>query len=137
MKKIIITAVFITALVGAFFFIFTPGEVTRDDIIKDLEKQNTAFSKVGDYFVSHDEVEASYIYTQDAQKYDEVKNEIKKTLDEDFLYLQISSDHREVIFGTASQEDPSNHKLIYSPYDKPKSVSNAETTQYSGWYIKM
>jgi hypothetical protein len=49
----------------------------------------------------------------------------------------VSEDRREVEFGTSSKGSSNNHKLIYSPYDRPKSEPTAEMTKYSGWYIKM
>lgn len=136
MKKIIFAAVFITALVGAFFVIFIPGEITRDDILKDLETNCSAFTKVGEYFIQHDEITPGYIYNNDAPKYKEIESEIKKSLGKDFLCLKVSADHREIIFETSAC-DPDNHRLIYSPYDKPKSVSGSETTKFGTWYIKM
>jgi hypothetical protein len=66
-----------------------------------------------------------------------ISKDIKKVLDKDFLYIGVSDDRREVEFGTSSKGSSNNHKLIYSPYDRPKSEPTAEMTKYSGWYIKM
>lgn len=137
MKKIIISAVVITSLLGAFFFLFIPGKITKDDILKDLEKSKDAFEKVGEYFVHHDEVREPYIYVDDAGRYKEIESDIKKSLDEDFLCVQISSDHREITFHTSSQGSSDDHRLVYSPFEKPKSVAGAETTKFGKWYIKM
>ena len=137
MKKIIITAVFITSLIGAFFFLFIPGDLTKEDMLQDLEKSKEAFEKVGDYLVHHDEVKAPYIYVEDAGSFKEIESDIKKALGEDFLCIQVSDDHREITFHTSSQNNSDDHRLVYSPFDRPKSLADAETTKFGKWYIKM
>lgn len=74
---------------------------------------------------------------QDADNFTVISKDIKNVLDKDFLYIGVSDDRREVEFGTSSKGSSNNHKLIYSPYDRPKSEPTAEMTKYSGWYIKM
>ena len=137
MKKIIFAAVFITALVGAYFLLFIPHEIKKEDILDDLNKNQSAFEKVGEYFIKHDELNPKFVYEQDAVSYGEIKDDIKTVLGEDFLYIGVDDEHKEIVFGTASQEQAENHKLIYSPYDKPKSEPTAEMTKKGGWYIKM
>lgn len=137
MKKIIIAALFITALAGAYFFLFIPGEIKKDDLLDDLDKKQSAFESVGDYFIHHEELDPKYVYEQDAASFGEISSDIKKVLDDHFLYISIDRANREIVFGTASQEQPDDHKLIYSPFNKPKGVANAEMTKKGGWYIKM
>ncbi len=137
MKKIIIAAVFIAAFVGAFFFIFSPHDMTKDDITKAFEEHRSSYNKVGEYFTKHTDIDPKYIYEQDASNYPEIKDAIKNTLENGFLYIGVSSDHKEISFGTSSQSESDNHKLIYSPYGKPSSEPDAETIKNSAWYIKM
>ena len=137
MKKIIIGAVFITGILAAFFFVFLPHDMTRDDIINELEKNKSAYQTVAEYFVNHRDVTAPYIYTQDASEFAEIQENIKKTLDSGFLYIGIKNEHKEIVFGTSSQGSGDDHMLIYSPYSKPTCVSGAEQTKVGGWYIKM
>ena len=136
MKKIVIMGIVITALAAAFFFIFTPGEMTKEKMLKAFEENKSAYENVGSYFVDHQDLNPKMIYTQDASSYPEIKDDIKKTLDNGFLYIKVSSDHREIAFGTASATDE-DHKIIYSPYDSPKHYENAEVTKYGTWYMKM
>lgn len=137
MKKIIISAVLIAGIVAAFFYFFVPKDSTKEDLIKDLESKKASFENVGKYFTKHTELTRNFVYIQDSAQYPEIKEDIKKVLDKDFLYIGFDDDHKEVVFGTASQSTSDDHKLIYSPFDKPKSEPDAQVTKYGVWYTKM
>ena len=137
MKQMLFTAILIAAIAGAAFYFFVPKESTQEDMLGDLKKSQSSFTAVADYFIKYTEQDAKYIYVQDADNFTVISKDIKNVLDKDFLYIGLSEDRREVEFGTSSKGSSNNHKLIYSPYDRPKSESTAEMTKYSGWYIKM
>ncbi len=137
MKKIIIAAVLISVITAAFFILFTPHDMSKNEMLKAFEENKSSYENVGEYFRTHTDSDPKYVYSQEAGNYAEIKDSIEKSLENGFLYIGVSSDHREITFGTASQGTPDDHKLLYSPYDKPKSEPNAEMTKYGGWYIKM
>ena len=137
MAKILIAGTFIAGLIAAFFFIFMPHEMTKEDIVKSLDDKKAAYEKVGEYFRTHEELDPKYVYEQDAYKYKEIEGEIKKTLGDGFLYINVSSDHKEIVFGTTTDSGAANHKLIYSVYGAPKNEPDAQKTKHNFWYIDM
>jgi len=137
MAKILVAGALIAGLIAAFFFIFMPHEMTKEDIVKSLDEKTAAYSKVAEYFADHDELDPKYVYEQDAYKYKEIESDIKKTLDDGFLYIKVSGDHREIVFGTTTDSGSADHKLIYSPYGEPKNKPDAQVTKHDFWYIDM
>ena len=135
MGKILIGAGVIAGLLAVFFFVFLPHDMTKDDMLKYLDSNKSAYDNVGEYFRSHTEGGENVIYEQDAYKYKDIESVIKKALDNGFLYIKVSNDHKEITFGTSSASD--DHRLIYSPYGAPQSRTDAETTKFRGWYIDM
>lgn len=137
MKKILIAALFITAFGGIAFYFLLPRELTKNDMLDALTNKQSSYKAVGDYFIRHTDTDPRYVFDQDAGNYPEIEKAIKKSLEDGFIYIGVSSDHREITFGTASQGTSKDHKLIYSPYGKPSSAPDAELTKFGGWYIKM
>lgn len=136
MKNVVIIGLVISALAAAFFILFTPHEMSKDEMLEAFEKNKSAYENVGNYFVDHSELNPNTLYEQDASKYPEIKDDIKKALDNGFLYIKVSDDHREIAFGTDSRSDE-DHRIIYSPYDSPKHYKDAEVTKHGTWYIQM
>lgn len=137
MKKILIAALFIAAFGFIAIYFFTPKEKSKEDMLDALTEKQSSYNAVADYFIKHTDIDPKYVYEQDADNYPGIENAVKEALDDGFLYIGVSSDHREITFGTAAQGTSEDHKLIYSPYDMPSSAPDAEATKFGGWYIKM
>ena len=60
MAKILVAGTFIAGLIAAFFFIFMPHEMTKEDIVKSLDDKKAAYEKVAEYFnISVKEMQSS------------------------------------------------------------------------------